>query len=81
VDPTPEQIDRAIAWYQAHRAEVAAAMPIGYPGGTYYPPALDALDQAVAVYQSGKFSPTLSRAYILRPCRHFYRALQCQSQS
>lgn len=73
---TAEQIDRAIAWYEAHVESIAAALPIRSPGVLYKVGSLELLERFILAWKDETMSLQLAAAYIHRPLTIFYKALE-----
>lgn len=76
---TAEQIDRAIAWYEANAEVIAAALPISTPGVLYKAGCLEALSRSISTWKNGTLPLNLAGCYIHRPISFFYQALKTKS--
>lgn len=65
-----ERVQKAIAWYQANRQRIAAALPLVCPPAEYRTGWQARFDGYwIPAAQSGQLSNTLAMAYIVVPLR------------
>ncbi|PZO11900.1 MAG: hypothetical protein DCF25_18545 [Leptolyngbya foveolarum] len=76
---TAEQIDRAIAWYEANVEAIAAALPISTPGVLYKAGCLESLSRSISTWKNGTLPLNLAGCYIHRPISFFYKELTTKS--
>ena len=76
---TAEQIDRAIAWYEANADAVAAILPIQSPGIYYRTGSLKLLERFIDAWKAKRLTLFLAGAYIRRPLAIFYQELAKQA--
>ncbi|MEM1153654.1 MAG: hypothetical protein AAGI44_05905 [Pseudomonadota bacterium] len=71
-----DRISKAIAWYEANREEIAAALPLTHQGTTWTPAVLNFQDDAIAKYRDGEIGKKLAEVYVLNSIRRLYRAFE-----
>jgi phage gp16-like protein len=82
--PFDTRMKKAIAWFDANRDAIEAALPLSYPGGEFLPerpaPEGEVFKSAVAVAQTwidlwlaAELSNFMARTYVLRPLRLMYQ--------
>ena len=75
---TDENIDKAIAWYEANLDVVAAALPISTPGVLYKKGYSEPLSRPIKAWKDGKTPLNLAICYIYRPIKALYSYLEAQ---
>ena len=75
---TDENIDKAIAWYEANLEEITAVLPISTPGVLYKKGYSESLSKPVQAWKDGKTPLNLAICYIYRPIKAFYSYLEAQ---
>ena len=75
-ESSAQNIDAAIAWYEPHQEEVAAALPISVSGIKYKDGCLESVTRYVCLWREGDLSLNLAICYLYVPVSHFYRAME-----
>ena len=73
---TEQNIDGAIAWYEAHKEVISAALPISVSGIKYKGGCLESLTRYVRLWREEDLALNLAICYLYRPVSHFYRAME-----
>jgi hypothetical protein len=70
-----QNINGAIAWYEAHKEVISAALPISVPGVTYKAGCLEALSSHIQLWHKKELALNLAVCYVHRPISDFYTSI------
>ena len=73
---TDENVNKAIAWYEANKEAIQAALPIRSPGIMYKEGVLEPLSGFISFWKRGLMPLNLAGCYIYKPIRDLYAGMK-----